>query len=365
MPANAPTITVAFGISNVYTNVSADLVLQVDLRRGRQYQNDFLEAGTATVILNNQTGVFDPSNTASPFYSILVADMQIRITANSTVIFVGVLEDNMVNQGIYPTVSLVFVDGLAQLAKTIAPALVTSNFSETAALRAARALDLALWPSGGGFRSLTGTTVMLATPLGMSCLEMLEQAANCIGGRFYISRTGVATLVPLSDKFTRPTRLLFSDQGDPFSVGYDGIITNPGTDYVANEAVVFRGPGATQFAARYTSSASTYGIKSKRLDAPIFGAAGSANLALYVARKDADVAVLAEQIDFTAIGIGALAIDFLETELGDLVAVKRLTYDNRNISISCVVEGFAHSITADNYRVSYFTSVVDPYSITI
>ncbi len=364
MPANAPTVTVAFGLSSVYTNVSADLVLEVDIRRGRQYQNDFLEAGTATVVLNNQTGAFDPSNSSSPFYGTLIADMQIRITANATVIFQGVLEDNVVNQGIYPTVSLVFVDGLAQLAKVIAPALATSAYSETAALRATRALDFASWP-GGGSRSLTGTTIMLATPLGMSCLELLEQAANSVGGRFYMSRTNVATLVPLSDKFTRPTRLLFSDQGDANSVQYDGLITNPGTDYVANEAIVFRGPGVTQYAAKYNASVSTYGLKSKRLDAPISNAVSAANLALYAARKDADVAVLAEQIDFTAIGIGALATDLLETELNDLVQVKRLTYDNRAITINCVVEGLAHSITADNWRVSYFTSVVDPYTITI
>jgi len=363
MPANAPSITIAFGINGTFTNVSADLILEVDIRRGRQYQNDFLESGTAAVVLNNQSGAFDPSNTSSTWYNVLIAGMQVRITANSTVIYTGYLEDNAVNQGIYPTVSLTFVDGLAQIAKAIAPALATSQFQETAALRAARALDLADWPAGA--RSITGTTVMQKTKQNMSCLEMLEQCANCVGGRFYVSRTGVATLVGIADKFTRPTRLLFSDQGDANSVGYDGIITNPGTDYVYNEAIVFRGPKKAQKTARYTSSVSTYGLKSKKLDAPIFSETSAANLALYAARKDADAVVLAEQIDFTAIGIGALATDMLETELNDLVQVKRLTYDGRNITINCVVEGLAHSITADNWRVSYFTSVVDPYTITL
>lgn len=363
MPANAPTLTVAFGINGSFTNVSNDLVLEVDIRRGRQYQNDFLESGTATVILNNQSGAFDPSNTSSTWYSVLVAGMQVRITGNATVIYTGFLEDNAVNQGIYPTVSLTFVDGLAQIAKAQAPALATSQFQEAANVRAARALDLANWSATA--RSLSGTTVMQKTKQNMSCLEMLEQCANCVGGRFYVSRTGVATLVDISDKFTRLTRLLFSDQGDANSVGYDGIITNPGTDYVYNEAIVFRGPKKTQKTARFTSSVSTYGLKSKKLDAPIFNETSAANLALYAARKDADAVVLVEQIDFTAIGIGALATDMLETELNDLVQVKRRTYDGRNITIDCVVEGLAHSITADNWRVSYFTSVVDPYTISL
>lgn len=363
MPANAPTLTVSFGVSGTLTPVDDDLLLGVDIRRGRQFQNVFLDAGTATVVINNMSGAFDPSNTSSPWYGVLVAGMQVQIQGNSTTIFVGYLEDNMVNQGIYPTVSLTFVDGLASIGKAIAPALASSQYQETAAARAARALNLADWPAGA--RSLTGSTVMQKTVQNMSCLEMLEQCANCVGGRFYVSRTGVATLVDIADKFTRPTRLLFSDQGDANSVGYDGIITNPGTDYVYNEAIVFRGPKKTQKTAKYTSSVATFGLKSKKLDAPVYSDTAAANLALYAARKDADAVVLAEQIDFTAIGIGALATDFLETELNDLVQVKRLTYDDRAITINCVVEGMAHTITADDWRVSYFTSVVDPYTITL
>lgn len=363
MPANAPTLTVAFGINGSFTNVSADLILQVDIRRGRMYQNVFLDSGTAGIVLNNQSGAFDPSNTSSPWYNVLIAGMQVRVTGNSTVIYTGYLEDNMVNQGIYPTVSLTFVDGLATFGKTIAPALATSANSESAAARAGRVLDIAQWPAGS--RSLTGTTTMLATAQGLSCLDMLEQCANVVGGRFYVSRTGIATLVPLANKFSRPTQLLFSDQGDANSVGYDGIITNPGTDYVYNEATIFRGPGVLQYSAKYNASVTTYGLKSKKLDAPVSSTASAANLALYAARKDADAVVLAEQIDFTAIGIGALATDFLETELNDLVTVKRLTYDGRNVTINSVIEGMAHTITPDTWRVSYFTSVVDPYTITI
>lgn len=363
MPAGAPALTVAFGLNGSFTTVSDDLLLSVEIRRGRMYQNDFLDSGTAIVVLNNQTGAFDPSNTGSPWYNTLVAGMQVRIQGNGITIYTGSLEDNEVNQGIYPTVSLTFVDGLAQIAKVIAPALAKSDYEESASARATRVLNIADWPIGA--RSLSGSTVMLKTPQNMSCLDMLEQCANCVGGRFYISRTGVATLVPLADKFSRPTRLLFSDQGDANSVPYDGIITNPGTDYVYNEAIVFRGPKRSQKTARFNASVSTYGIKSKKLDAPVSDGTAAENLALYAARKDADAQVLVEQIDFSAIGLDALATDFLETELNDIVTIKRITYDGRSITLNCVVEGMAQSITADNWRVSFFTSVIDPYTITL
>jgi hypothetical protein len=104
----------------------------------------------------------------------------------------------------------------------------------------------------------------------MSCLEMLEQCANVRRWAFlrqphrcghFVAARQTSSLAQL--------RLLFSDQGDANSVGYDGIITNPGTDYVYNEAIVFRGPKKSfkrQLAT--TSSVSTYGLKSKKLDAP-------------------------------------------------------------------------------------------------
>jgi hypothetical protein len=52
------------------------------------------------------------------------------------------------------------------------------------------------------------------------------------------SRNNVATLVPLADKFSRPTQLLFTDTGASNTVGYMELFTNPGTYYVVNQAVV-------------------------------------------------------------------------------------------------------------------------------
>lgn len=360
-----PTLVIGFGTGGGYSPVTTSDILEVSIRRGRETQNVFLDSGTATVVLNNQSGNYDPSNTSSPWYGTLTAGMQVQITGNGIVIFTGFLEDNVVNQGIYPTVQLTFVDGLAKLGKTIAPALAKADFQESAATRAGRLLDMASWPAGSTYRDLTGTVTMLKSAFGLSVLDHLEQCANVIGGRFYISRTGKATLVPLANKFTRPTQLLFSDQGDAYSVGYDGIYTNPGTDYVYNQAIVFRGSGKNQITITYNPSVSTYGLKTKKLDAPIYSETSAVNLGVYAARKDADAVVLAEQIDFSALNLGVLQTDFLSTELNDQVTVKRLTYDNRAITINGVIEGMAHSITPEDWRVSYFTSVLDPYSITI
>lgn len=363
----APTIAVEFFVSSTWTAASADDVLEIYIRRGRQQYDALNEAGTAGVIFNNLSGKYDPDNTSSVWSPNLKAGLQMRIratwSATAYTIFQGFLETSTVNQGFYPTVTMNFVDGLGYIADATAPVLASLDFEETAATRVGRMLDYAGWPSGGS-RSLTGTVTLQKTIQGKSALVMINQAVNAIAGRFYISRSGVATLVPLSDKFSRPTQLLFSDQNDANSVDYDGLVVDPGTYYVVNQAIVDRGADA-RVSSTYNPSVSSYGLVSKTFDAPIKDSTSATNLALYESRQQATPATYAKQIDFGALYLDTLYPDFLACEIGDQVSVKRLTYDSRSLQYDLVIEGMTHKITADDWRVSFFTSPINPYSITI
>jgi hypothetical protein len=228
-------------------------------------------------------------------------------------------------------------------------------------------LDIVGWPSGAS-RSLTGTVGMLATVQNRSCMELIYQAVDAIAGRFYISRSGVATLVPLADKFSRPTQLLFTDTGASNTVGYMQLFTNPGTYYVINQAVVNRGNANKQYTSQYNPSVSAYGIAKSLIDAPVATDSNAQNLALYSSRFMATPDTYVERIDFNVLAVGtygALYPDFLATELSDQVSVIRTTYDGRTIQWNLVVEGMAHTITQNNWISSYTTSTINPYSITI
>ena len=370
----SPAIAVQFLKSGTWTSVTTSDLVQIDIRRGRTRQSERDQAGISVIIFNNTSGYYDPDNTSvsNPWVvsgtNILRDGLQMRVVAtiNSTAypLYYGFLEETEVNQGEAPSATMTFVDGIAYIADAQAPALATSAFAETAATRVGRMLTYAGWT---GSTSLTGTVGMLATTQNRSCMELIYQAVNAIAGRFYISRSGVATLVPLADKFSRPTQLLFTDNQASNTVPYSQLYTNPGTYYVVNQAIVNRGE-AKQYTSLYEPSANAYGIAKSVIDAPVATDSNAQNLALYESRKLATPDTYVERIDFNALAVGTYGLlypDFLATELADQVSVVRTTYDGRTIQWNLVVEGMAHTITQNNWLVSYTTSAINPYSITI
>lgn len=371
----SPSVAVQFLKTGTWTSVTTTDVISIDIRRGRSRQNERDQAGLSVVVFNNTSGYYDPDNTnaGSPWVvsgsSILRDGLQMRIMATiggtSYALYYGFLEETKVNQGVVPSVSMTFVDGIAYIADAQAPALATAANAETAATRVGRMLTLAGW---AGSTSLTGTVGMLATVQNRSCMELIYQAVDSIAGRFYISRSGVATLVPLADKFSRPTQLLFTDNAATNTVPYSQLTTNPGTYFVVNQAVINRTNTTKQFTSKYNPSVSAYGIAKTVIDAPVATDSNAQNLALYESIKLAEPDTYVERIDLNVLAVatyGALYPDFLATELADQVSVVRTTYDGRLIQWNLVVEGMAHTITQNNWLCTYTTSAINPYSITI
>ena len=379
MPAfdgvTSPSIAVQFLKNGTWTSVTISDIVQIDFRRGRERADLRDQAGFSSIIFNNESGDYDPDNvTTSPWVvggvNILRDGLQMRIMAtwNSVTypLFFGFLENNFTNQGYLPNVTMTFYDGIGYIADGYAPALAIAGNSETAASRAGRMLDIAGWPGGAG-RSLTGSVVMLATVQNRGCMEAITECVDSIAGRFYISKSNVATLVPLADKFSRPTQLLFSDSGATNTVPYQDLITNPGTKYVVNQAIIMRGDN-NQVTSTFNPSVAAYGVVKKEIFAPVNTNTNATNLALYESRKLATPDTYVERIDFNALVLaqnGLLYPDFLSTELADQVSVQRTTYDGRPLQWNLVVEGMKHTITQSNWIVSFNTSDINPFSITI
>jgi hypothetical protein len=69
--------------SDSWTDVTAYLsnVEAVSIQRGRQHEFDTVQAGTATLLLDNDTGYFTPDNADSPYYPYIKPRKRIRISA--------------------------------------------------------------------------------------------------------------------------------------------------------------------------------------------------------------------------------------------------------------------------------------------
>ena len=369
---NAPTLSVQFYINGSWVTVTQTDVREISIKRGRSRADQKNDPGAATLVFDNVSGYYDPEYTgsSSPYVisgvNQLKAGVQCQIIAtwSSTgyTLFVGYLETNTIDQGFFPTATMVFTDGIALLSKMYAISLSAPGYSgETTSTRVARMLTYANWT---GSTNLSGSVQMLPTTQGSSLQVLIEEAVACEAGRFYISRDGVATFLPLSDKFSRPTRLLLSDTRATNTVEYDMIKATPGTYQVINEAIIERS-GKSQRRARHKPSTTAFGLKTITVNAPILNDSDADNLALYLSRKDSSPMTLVENIGFSALALGTLYPDFLALELGDQLTIERTTVDGRSLSLYVVVEGYNHHITQDDWRTEIMTSPMNPYSITI
>ena len=369
---NAPTLSVQFYINGSWVTVTQTDVREISIKRGRSRADQKNDPGAATLVFDNVSGFYDPEYTgsSSPYVvsgvNQLKAGVQCKIIAtwSSTgyTLFVGYLETNTIDQGFFPTATMVFTDGIALLSKMYAQSLSTPDYSgETTSTRVGRMLTYANWT---GSTNLSGSVQMLPTTQGSSLQVLIEECVACEAGRFYISRDGVATFLPLSDKFSRPTRLLLSDTRATNTVEYDSIKATPGTYQVINEAIIERS-GKSQRRSRHKPSTTAFGLKSVTVNAPILNDSDADNLALYLSRKDSSPMTLVETIGFSALALGALYPDFLALEIGDQLTVERTTVDGRSLTLYVVVEGYNHHITQDDWRTDIMTSPMNPYSITI
>ena len=373
---NSPQVAIEFYAGGTWVQVAQDDVLMVNVTRGRTSPAQAVQPGVLTVTVSNRSGIYDPDYTGtSPWViggqTVIKTGLpcRLRFTWNSITYdrFYGYLETPRLNQGINPTVTFTFADGMATIGRSIAPVLTAAQFTtytgETVSARAARMLDLAGWPSGA--RAITGHTVTLnGDRQDRSALSILQECAAAVGGRFYVSRSNVATLEGIGAKFSKPTRLAFNDDGTAYTVKYLTLTTGTGTDGLYNDATVSRAPLQT-YRATYSAGVAAQGLRSLAMAAPVYTNTAAQNLALLYARQWADPVARINDIAFDGMNLGILYPDLLALEIGDLVSATRHTVDGRTAYYQLVVEGETYTMQAGAWVYRLHTAPVNPYTITV
>jgi hypothetical protein len=368
---NAPTLKIQFYYNGAYTDVPTADLRAIDIYRGRTRSDQRIDAGQLIATFDNRSGNYDPDNSSSPWWlsgqTTLRAGLRARViatwSATSYVLYVGYLETTSLDAGFDATATMTFVDGISVLGKYTASAKATASYSgETTSTRVGRMLTYAGWGTGSTWRSLTGSVTLAGTTQGTPIMDIINQCEDAEAGCFYMSRTGVATLVNLQNKFSRPTQLSFDDQRTANTVEYYDIKTTPGTYQLVNAALVNYAPNGKKGKQKLfsnTTSVAKYGSKIVEVSTYILTDAVANKLATYLAKRCATPKTLVQEISFTALALDTLYPDFLETEIQDLCIVKRRTVDGRDQTFNLVIEGFRHRITPTDWDTTYYTSPVD------
>lgn len=300
-------------------------VRSISIRRGRSYELDRMEAGTAQLTLDNRNRFFDPAYVAGPYYGNLLPMRRLRIWCTwkgvTYYLFHGFVESwpQTWPGGKDAVVSIRCVDGFKSLSLL---KLNTSYSAEATGTRIANVLNSVGWPAADRDIDTGSSTVQAATLANASALDHLQQVIESESGRMYISATGALVFLDRASKYKGPYNTPIAVYSDETIRTYQDIAITLDDTQIWNEARVTRSGGTEQTTSDATSIAKFYTrtlVKSSLV--PTDSEALSASQYLVSRYKDPQMRI--ERMDVTGMGHEPMWAEVLGRELGDRVTVIR------------------------------------------
>lgn len=226
----------------VYVDVT-DTVRQVSVKRGRNQQLEKFTAGNANIVLDNRTRIYDPTNTASPYYNQILPRKKVRITEQGQVIYTGQIADWNYNYSVSgdSTAQVSCVDGLTLL---VDPILTTGT--ETAQLTGARVsavLDDIAWPVAER-RISVGQATLDADVVtdNVKALDYLNKVTLSDPGALFVGADGFIVFRDRTDLQNASNPIVFGTGGVPFTdisveYGIEEMSNNISVTYYGGTAV--------------------------------------------------------------------------------------------------------------------------------
>lgn len=259
-----PSTPLDTGVLGDAATVIADVSNQtqsVQIRRGYNRIADNFNTGSASVVIIDATGDFNPDNTSSPYYGLLTPLRKIRIsgTYNSTkyYVFSGYIQSFRYQAPNGTDLARVFidaVDGQALLNLSTVTTIAGSGVQDSGA-RINAILDAIGWPSS--MREIqTGASTLQADPGGnRSALDAILTVDDSELGAFYFDELGQATFINRTNLATAITGVptIFTDDGLGTDIAYQDVQFNLDDTQLVNYVSVQRVNGTAQIAFDQTS----------------------------------------------------------------------------------------------------------------
>jgi len=334
-------------------------VRQVSVKRGRNRQLEKFTAGNANIILDNRDRIYDPLNTASPYFGSIVPRKQIIITDEDQTIYTGQVDD-------WNFAYSLSGDSTAQVSCVDALTLLVDPFltadTETAQLTGARVnavLDDVGWPLAKRQVS-EGKATLDADVIEADktqALDYLNKVSLSEPGALYVANNGDLVFRDRADLQNASGSITFGTGGIPFS----DIGVEYGVEEMANQVSVTYYGGtaiAGTATARDETSIGQYGTLDENYDTLLSSASDAQSLA------DWQVGLFAQpryRVDRITVALDGLITvnqqSVLAVELGDVVTVT-WTPNNVGAALSQLVtiDGIDFSGNPSARRISFTMS---------
>lgn len=274
-----------------FTDVTAD-VQQISISRGRSRETDEFNAGSVSFTLRNETGKYNPLNTAGPYYPGIEPLMEVKVEASHNgstyyTIFRGTIDDWSIQ---YPSKKESFVlcrasDSIALLSSTEVSVTRSAELSGTR-------ITAILNDASVGFpillRSINaGNTTLQSGSQSGTTIDVLRNIEQSENGALFVDREGKLTFKQRSSTFPSGSpSITFSDDGSDFS--YMQTQLNLNDDLLFNRVTVQRKNGTAQTKTDATSQAKYRVRQLTRSDLNMSDDTEAADSALFLLNKFKD-----------------------------------------------------------------------------
>jgi hypothetical protein len=341
-------------------------VTKIDTRKERNLFQDKYLSGSATVRILDQTGEWNPQNTASSLYPNLVPLRSIIISADYSgteyPIFKGYITEYLYT---YPTdqeigyVDLICSDAFRLIFNSNVTTVTGAVAGQGTGTRVDKILDTIGWPSSA--RSImTGNTLCQADPgTTRSALAAIETATFTEQGAFYFDRAGNAVFKDRDFVYTsgNATPTVFSNAIGSTDIPYAGITFALDDKTIVNEATVTRIGGTAQTASNAGSIATFFLHSITANDMLMLTDVEALDLAsnFVASRKDTTLRIETITLDLVTLGYGigveaALGLDYF-----DPMQITNVNVAGTTIVKTLQCQGIAHSITPNTWRTTLTT----------
>jgi hypothetical protein len=342
-------------------------ILQVSIRRGRNRILDKFEAGSATIVLEDTTGAYNPSNTSGPYYGKLVPLRKIRIWGEyegvQYPLFAGYIQsyDTNFQVGVTETssVTLKCVDGFRFFNGVSVTTLAGASAGQLSGSRITNFLDYVDWPASQRAISAGDSTLQndpaTANRDVLGAIQLVEKSEF---GAFYLDASGTANYLSRTDVSQKAdsTPVVYADDGS--GIFYQGIDFAYDDTLIVNDVTVQRLGGAIQNVFDQTSI-DTYFLHSGIRDGLLIQTDAEANnqaVMILAARKDAVLRIDSLTLNLFDESAETRIIAALNSEIFDLINITKAIPGGSTVTRELFVQGINHDITPRSWNTSLLTS---------